>query len=261
MLTVKIRIWFSAAPFASMVSPLINYGIGHARGALSPWRYMFLVAGAITILWSLVVLLCMDPDPTRAKRLNEREKYIAVARLRANNTGVRNTHFKTQQLWELLLDVKFWLVFSMGLLQYIANGPLTTFTPIIINSMDFSRLNSLLLTIPVGFVGGVMTIITTWVSRKIKNSSMYLVVVTACITILSSGLLWRLPPTAKGARLFGLIILSIFPSGYAILMSISMANTAGYTKRSLASSGLFVGYCFGMSRLLIPLLPIFFPFY
>lgn len=32
-------------------------------------------------------------------------------------------------------------------------------------------------------------------------------------------------------------------AGYCVLMGLQIANTAGYTKRALASSGIFVGYC------------------
>lgn len=56
----------------------------------------------------------MPPDPIRAKGFSDRERYIAVARMRVNNSGVRNTHFKIGQVWELLLDLRFWLVFIMA---------------------------------------------------------------------------------------------------------------------------------------------------
>ena len=115
--------------YVSIISPLINYGLGHINGSLSPWRYMYIFAGAITIIWSAVIYLFMPPDPSRAKGCNERERYIAVARLRSNNSGVRNTHFKITQLWELCLDIRFWLAFAMAFLLMIANGPVSTFIP------------------------------------------------------------------------------------------------------------------------------------
>lgn len=37
--------WYSLTGWASVVSPLINYGIGHIHAALSPWKYMYIVAG------------------------------------------------------------------------------------------------------------------------------------------------------------------------------------------------------------------------
>ena len=65
-------------------------------------------------------------------------------------------------------------------------------------------------------------------------------------TILASLLLWLLPRDAKGGLLYGVFTLASFGGGYAVLMGMQIANTAGYTKRSVSSSGLFVGYCLGM---------------
>ena len=58
-------------------------------------------------------------------------------------------------------------------------------------------------------------------------------------------LLWLLPRDSTGGLLFGAYTLATFGGGYAVLMGMQIANTAGYTKRSLASSGIFVGYCLG----------------
>ena len=102
---------------------VVNYGLGHISGALAPWKYMYLVAGSLTIVWSFVILFFMPPDPIRMKSLSERERYIAVARMRVNNAGVRNTHFKWAQVTEVLIDVRFWIVFAMAFMIMIANGP------------------------------------------------------------------------------------------------------------------------------------------
>lgn len=49
--------------------------------------------------------------------------------------------------------------------------------------------------------------------------------------------------------MFGCYILASFGGAYAVLMGLQIANTAGYTKRSVTSSGIFVGYCLGQSAL------------
>ena len=115
---------------------------------------MYLVAGAITVLWAIVIFLFMPPDPIRARGFNDRERYIAVARMRVNNAGVRNTHFKKEQMLEALIDLKFWVVFAIAFLMMISNGPVSSFVPIIISGFGFNRLNSLLLTMPQGAIIG-----------------------------------------------------------------------------------------------------------
>jgi MFS family permease len=131
---LRMGFWYCATGYVSAVSPLINYGLGHiSGGGLNSWQYMYIVAGAITVLWAFVILFFMPADPIRAKGFSDRERYIAVARMRENNSGVRNKHFKVEQVWESLRDVRFWLIFSIAFLMMIANGPVSSFIPIIIN--------------------------------------------------------------------------------------------------------------------------------
>ena len=206
---------------------------------------MYICAGGITIFWSAVIFFCLPPDPVRAKSLNEREKYIAVARLRTNNTGVRNTHVKKSQVWELLRDPKFWLMFSMAFLMEIANAPASTFIPIIIKSFGYSTLNSLLLAMPLGFIIGCFELLASYAAMKIPNVRSYIYVMCQSVTVMAALLLWQLPFTAKGGLLLGCYTISFFGAGYAVLMGMQIANTAGYTKRSAASSGIFIGFCLG----------------
>lgn len=112
---------------------------------------MYLVGGCITVIWSVLVYFFLPPDPIRARGFSDRERYIAVMRLRENNSGVRNTHFKKAQMVELFTDLKFWIMFLMAMLCMVANGPLSTFIPIIISGFGFNTFASLLLVTPVGF--------------------------------------------------------------------------------------------------------------
>ena len=80
---------------------------------------------------------------------------------------------------------------------------------------------------------------------KFNGWRAYIVAITVCGTILGALLLWQLPQSATGPKLFAVFILASYGGGYGVLMSLQIANTAGYTKRSLGSSGMFVGYCLG----------------
>ncbi|KAF2112308.1 MFS transporter [Lophiotrema nucula] len=243
---LRMGAWYCCTGYVSAVSPLINYGLGHIKGgSLNSWQYMYLVAGAITILWAIVIYFLMPPDPIRAKRFTERERYIAVARMRENNSGVRNTHFKVEQLWESLLDIKFWLIFAIAFLMMIANGPVSSFIPIIISGFGFNSLNSLLLTLPAGVVIGTIELVAPYLAYRIPRIRTWVIAICQIGTILASILLWQLPRSSKGGLLFACYILASFGGGYAVTMGLQIANTAGYTKRSVTSSGIFVGYCLG----------------
>jgi MFS family permease len=250
---LRMGAWYCCTGYVSAISPLINYGLGHIKGSLSSWRYMYIVAGAITIVWAVVILFFLPPDPIRAKGFNDRERYIAVARMRGNNSGVRNTHFKVEQLWESLLDLKFWIVFATAFLIMIANGPVSSFIPIIISGFGFNSLNSLLLTMPAGAIIGSIELGAPYLAYRIPGIRTWIIAICQLGTIIASVLLWQLDRSNKGGLLFACYILASFGGGYAVLMGVQIANTAGYTKRSVTSSGIFVGYCLGTSCLFVDL--------
>ncbi|KAG8163035.1 hypothetical protein KVR01_007513 [Diaporthe batatas] len=237
---MRMGIWYSCTGYVSCISPLINYGFGSIKNNASTWRYMYYFAGGMTIVWGFTLYFVLLPDPVRAKGFEERERYIMVARLRTNNSGVRNTHFKGSQAVELATDPKFWLMFSIAF-----QAPISTFTPIIIRGFGFSGLNALLLVIPIGFYAGSVQLLMPFLAYKFNNIRAYLYVVAQALTVAAAIMLWQVPLSARGALLFACILLPSTGGGYAVLMGQSLANTAGYTKRSLSSSGLYIGYCLG----------------
>jgi hypothetical protein len=98
---------------------------------------------------------------------------------------------------------------------------------------------------PVGAIIGTIELTVPYLAMRYRGWRIWLIIITILVTLLASLLLWQLPEREVGGRLFAIYILATFGAGYAVLMGISIANTAGYTKRSVTSSGLFVGYCLG----------------
>lgn len=229
-----------------IVSPLINYGLGSIKHtSIAPWKTMYILPSALTIAWGLAIWFLLPADPICAGGFTERERYIAVSRLRSNNAGVRNKHFKMDHVRELALDVKFWLVFSMAGLIFIANGPVSTFSPTIIHSFGFSSLNSLLLNSIHGFWGKFLIITVAVVARRVPGTRCWMGACIPLFSVVAAVLLWKLPRDQKGALLFGTIWLGSTLAAYTLLVGLQLANNAGNTKRSASSAGLFVGYCIG----------------
>jgi len=208
-------------------------------------RYLF--AGILTFVWGVIVYFVLPPDPIRAKGFTDRERYIAVARMRQNNTGIRNTHFKWKQVLDTATDIRFWIMFSFSFLSLIANGPVSSFIPIFINDFGFNQLNSLLLTVPAGIVAGCTELGFGYLALKLPGRRTYLMCFAECIALLAAVLMWKLPRSSRGGQLYACYTLALFGAAYGVGMGVQVANTAGYTKRSVTSSGLFMGYCLGIT--------------
>ncbi|GAC94875.1 allantoate permease [Pseudozyma hubeiensis SY62] len=99
---LRLGIWYSATGLFSIFSGLVNYGLGKAgsrAGAkLAAWKYMFLFAGSLTIVFGVVMLLLLPSAPTGDalvripgyNRFSPEEKSVAAGRLRSNVTGELN---------------------------------------------------------------------------------------------------------------------------------------------------------------------------
>jgi hypothetical protein len=66
-------------------------------------------------------LLCVIPTVfllpshiTTARFLTDEQKYLALERIRLNNTGTQNTTFKWSQVRECFLDIKQWIFVISG---------------------------------------------------------------------------------------------------------------------------------------------------
>lgn len=63
------------------------------------------------------------PDsPATCRWFSDREKYIAIERLRANQDSIKSSHINTKQILEALLDVRVWLIVVITFLVLVPNG-------------------------------------------------------------------------------------------------------------------------------------------
>jgi hypothetical protein len=72
------------------------------------------------------MLFRLPNSPTDAPFLTEEERMIATERLKANNTGFKNTHIDKSQIVEVFQDPKTLLLAIMVLTANIPNGGYTT---------------------------------------------------------------------------------------------------------------------------------------
>jgi hypothetical protein len=79
----------------------------------------------MSITWAIIVGIFLPDNPIAAKFISEREKAIAVDRVRNDQTGIENKTFKKEQMIEAFLDVKTWLMFFFVVFIAIPNGGLT----------------------------------------------------------------------------------------------------------------------------------------
>ena len=106
------------------------YGIdrGTQNGSsIAPWKIVFLVNGCLTAALGFVFWYVIPDNQLNARWLSPKDRILAVARVRSNQQGIGNKHFKMYQLKEALTDPMAWAFVFYALTADIPNGGISNF--------------------------------------------------------------------------------------------------------------------------------------
>ncbi|KAL2849846.1 major facilitator superfamily domain-containing protein [Aspergillus pseudoustus] len=236
------QMWWRRGEQTWYVGSLFTYGLGHIHSnTLYSYQTIFILCGLLTVLYSLIVLIFMPDSPMEAKFLSEREKVIAVERLRANQMGIISREWRWDHVWETFRDVKTWLWF---LLIVSISGGISTFGSLIIKSFGYENFQAILFNLPFGAVQIVVILGGGWLATNFKTKGLVIAGI-AMLAAVGTILLLTVPRDQKGVLLFGYYLVSCLAGITPLVYAWEAQNTAGDTKRKCTSAVVLVGMCTG----------------
>ncbi|KAE8336563.1 hypothetical protein BDV24DRAFT_155068 [Aspergillus arachidicola] len=214
-------LWFAGNSLATAFGGLIAYGVAHISGSIPAWKWLFIIYGIITVVWSIVFVLFMPDSPLTARFLSQSERADAQERVKVNQTTIKHDRIQWHQVWEALADYKIYILFFFQVANNIPNGGLTMFSAIVVKGFGFSTLQTYLLAIPTGAVHAFFAL----------GSFIGSIIVYVC--------------ESTGVRLFGLYLFVAYAAGIPMTLSMVSSNVAGFTKKATVSAMMFIAYCTG----------------
>ncbi|OJD36355.1 mfs allantoate transporter [Diplodia corticola] len=247
---VRIGLWYTANGFGIALGGLLGYGIGQIKGSLPSWKYEFLIIGALCCSWGIVMSIFLPDSPVTAPMLSTREKRLAVERLREDQTGVENKHFKAYQVAEAFKDPKTYLLFTIGVVANIPNGGISNFGTLIIKGFGYSTLVTTLLQMPYGALIALSILACVYLNdycavRLRRNTRCWFVIAFLVPNIAGTFGLRFVPQQHHVGRLWCYYLTGPYNAAFVLLLSLTIGNTAGHTKKVVTNACLFLGYCTG----------------
>ncbi|PTB54487.1 hypothetical protein M431DRAFT_530667 [Trichoderma harzianum CBS 226.95] len=178
---------------------------------------------AASFVLGIIFLIVVPDNQLKSRWLSETGRVLAVARVRVNQQGIGNKHFKTYQFKEALMDPLAWAFAFYSIASNIPNGGISNFFSQLIVSFGYSPTQSLLLGTPAGAVQ----------------------VVSLLLSILGAILLVALPDSAKAGKLVGYYLTLAGTTPFVALLSLISSNIAGYTKKTTVAAMYLIFYCAG----------------
>lgn len=94
-----------------------------------------------------------------------------------------------------------------------------------------------------GGVEIVFLVLTSFLASYLPNARVLLMIFNTAVAMVGILLVYCLD--SQAGQMTGLVFAVVFAVNIPISLSLVTSNVAGYTKRSIVSSLLFVGYCLG----------------
>lgn len=168
------------------------------------------MTGSINVLYSILLFFILPSSPMDARFLTAEQKYHAVQRLAENRTGIRNSQWKWDQVWEALMDVKIWLIVFFNIVINIPNGGLQTFGSIIINNLGFTSLEASLLTMPFGVLATSGAWFFSYIAAKWQNRRTLVACIALLLPILGTSLVYGLSRSNIPGQMVGLYLMYFY---------------------------------------------------
>ncbi|RSH89875.1 hypothetical protein EHS25_001861 [Saitozyma podzolica] len=213
-----------ANSIASIIGPILAYGIGHATQTIHAYQAIFLSLGAISLGIQPLVWFMLPNSPATAKFLRHgNDRLIAVERLRENNTGTKTSKWKWHQFREAMRDLKTWGWTLMMICTTLPAGAIGSFGGLITQGFGFNSFQTILMQIPTGVIGIITLLSGIYLTNRFKM---------------------RYP---------GLLMPSLHcrcnrahpPGIQPLLFAWANLNAAGTTKRVVTTASMFGGSCIG----------------
>lgn len=238
--------WFGFNGVGTILGGAIGYGLLVNTGLpIAGWRLLFIILGVITIVAGVGFFFHIPNNPSEAWFLNDTERSLQVERIRNNKQGYGSPKIKWYQVREAFIDLRTWIYFAFPVVNNVPNGGITNFQSLLLKQMGYDSKDALLLSMVSGAVEVVGCCATGVLAMYIWNRfRMGWALYGSAFTVMSLCLLaWC--PTQSG-QMAGLFLYSYFtPLSYIGIISTISSNTAGRTKKTVASAMMLIGYCVG----------------
>ncbi|KAB8214636.1 major facilitator superfamily domain-containing protein [Aspergillus novoparasiticus] len=237
----RVAVWYTSSGMGNFFGAFFAWCIYQANAFR--WEALFIFYGCLTLAIGFVLFFTLAASPTDALWLTDKEKAIALERVRINNTGTEIWKFNMAQLKEAFMDIRLYLIFMLLVSSGIPNGGITVFGPTIIAGFGYSTEQTILLSMAPG-AAGIVGVGAAWLVAKYTNRTIggLFPLVLSCIGVV---MMFALPVQDYAERYGGYILTLQFPISVLFVVTFMTAGVAGSTKKIAFGAAYQMGYTVG----------------
>lgn len=222
----------------SLASPIgYSFSLLHGRAGISGWQWIFIFFGVITCVVGIMGILFIVDFPDRATFLTDDQRHLILTRIQRDRGDAKPDPVTWAKIGKHLCDWKIWLFGLMFMSATVAAYSLAYFLPVILATMGFTNVQSMLLGTPTNVYAFIPALSTAYIADKVKNARAYVVMFNALFVIIGTCMYSQLPLSQKAARYAG-VFLAVGGCNGNVPLLISWAQTSirAQSKRAVTAA-------------------------
>lgn len=234
----RVGIYVSAASMAGAFGGLLATGLsripkwGTESTPIHTWRNIFFFEGLITVFIGLCAPFILPQSPETSKILNEREKFIAVQRLRIEHKADANEIVRPHHVKRAIFNINNYVCAGGFFCINITVQGLSVFMPTVLNDLGWTATKAQLYSVPVYVSASAVAIAIAFISDKTRMRGLYLGLFTFLGMTGFALLRWNRNETVRYVAVY-LAAVGAFPGGPGFL-SWGLNNSAGPAVRAVS---------------------------
>ncbi|KAI4236434.1 MAG: hypothetical protein L6R40_006144 [Gallowayella cf. fulva] len=161
----RLAIFYAAQSIASAFGGLLAFGVFQIKSdTLAEWRYLFIIEGCCTILFSFFAFFYLPQSASTARFLSSEEKELAYYRMQVDSSSVVNEKFNFRESFKIFNEWTSWLILAIEICLGVPLQSLQLFLPQIVARLGYNSVKTNLYTVAPNISGAVMLLVLAFAS-------------------------------------------------------------------------------------------------
>ncbi|KAK3939962.1 putative mfs transporter protein [Diplogelasinospora grovesii] len=160
----RLAVFYAASNIANAFSGLLAFGVFQIKSSLFAWRYLFIIEGSASVLFSIVAFLYLPQSAATAKFLNEKEKALAFHRIQVDSSSVVSEKFNLKDSLKIFTYPVTYAFLAIEICLGVPLQAVALFLPQIVQRLGYSTVKTNLYTVAPNITGAVMLLVLAFCS-------------------------------------------------------------------------------------------------
>ncbi|KAF9887351.1 hypothetical protein FE257_010346 [Aspergillus nanangensis] len=172
----RLAVFYAASNIANAFSGLIAFGVFQIKNSNIPnWRYLFIIEGGVTVLFSIFAYWYLPRSAAEAKFLSPDEKALAFHRIQVDSSAVVNEKFNLRDALGIFKHPSTFVFLGIEICLGVPIQAVALFMPQIIQRLGYATVKTNLYTVAPNVTGAAMLLILAFSSDAVRLRSPFIV--------------------------------------------------------------------------------------